>query len=122
MPEPLTLSATRAHFQNEYKLSETQADLMVQSSVKSLDNIFEQIDALLRVKDESSLVKHIDSSDSLKKIFHSLKGLFLNMGADEWANYVKDLESDNENFSYSELKACSGKIRVGMSQLIEFVK
>lgn len=80
---PLSIEKLRIHFRDVYQLNESQVETMVQSSSKSLVFAMDTIDDFLKVK---------ESHEDLVPVFHNLKGVLLNMGEEEWADYFRTIE------------------------------
>ena len=95
VPTPLVLDRLRDHFRRTYMLNETQVETMLISSSKSLNQ------ALASAHD---ILEGTEPEARFTLIFHSLKGLLLNMGEAEWAAYTKELEkklTDGEQVDYA---------------------
>ncbi len=78
--EPANL---RVHFETTYRLDDSQVEVMLESSVKSLKATLSRLDAA------------IEGDHGLKEVSrlgHSLKGLLLNMGEREWADLARLIE------------------------------
>lgn len=82
-PTPITLVRLRDHFSTKYKLTEKQVEIMIVSSSKSLEQ------GLAHLQDE--LGKEAPD-ERLGAIYHGFKGLFLNMGEEDWAAFTKEIE------------------------------
>lgn len=81
--KPLSIEKLRIHFRDIYQLNESQVETMVQSSSKSLVLAMDTIDDFLKVK---------ECREDLSLVFHNLKGVLLNMGEEEWADYFRTIE------------------------------
>lgn len=95
VPTPLILDRLRDHFRRTYMLNETQVETMLVSSSKSLNQ------ALASAHD---ILEGTEPEARFTLVFHSLKGLLLNMGEAEWAAYTKELEkklTDGEQVDYA---------------------
>jgi hypothetical protein len=81
LPE-VTLSRLRRHFRENFLLKEPQVELMLHSSAQSLRHGFERLAVCVETSERQSLII----------IYHGLKGLFLNMGETDWAEYTRKIE------------------------------
>jgi len=81
---PVSLEKLRRHFLEAYKLNASQVEIMVVSSSKSLTQALDNIEKHLKTKEDDQ---------TLSSVFHNLKGVFLNMGEKEWADFFRDIEN-----------------------------
>lgn len=83
-PAKVTLERLRHHFKSVYRLADDQVETMVLSSARSLNislaSLFEALD------------NDIDLSE-ISRVGHSIKGLLLNMGEQQWAELARELET-----------------------------
>tara|TARA_Y100001933_G_scaffold74916_1_gene76237 strand:- start:329 stop:724 length:396 start_codon:yes stop_codon:yes gene_type:complete len=82
-PAPMEPANLRVHFETTYRLDDSQVEVMLESSVKSLKATLSRLDAA------------IEGDHGLKEVSrlgHSLKGLLLNMGEREWADLARLIE------------------------------
>jgi hypothetical protein len=84
-PEPVTLKNLRRHFKEVYGFNLSQTEIMLESSSKSLLQAFGGV---------SEALKKTNPQEQLGAVFHGLKGLFLNMGENEWAAFARDVEEE----------------------------
>jgi hypothetical protein len=82
-PAPVTLIKLREHFRCKYNLNESQVEIMVVSSSKSLKQGLDHLAAAFSQE---------QSEEQLRAIYHGMKGLLLNMGETEWAAYTREIE------------------------------
>ncbi|MDK9706874.1 MAG: hypothetical protein OEL83_07455 [Desulforhopalus sp.] len=83
-PPPVTMAKLRRHFRDQYLLTDPQVELMLTSSSKSLEQSLENLAEGIAAKDMAV--------DHLKAVYHGLKGVLLNMGESEWADYTRAIE------------------------------
>lgn len=83
LPPPIEIARLKEHFKKMYNLNEVQIGMMLVSSAQSLRTTLEGIEEYLQV--EPNLAE-------IAKLSHSLKGLLLNMGEEEWADIARSLE------------------------------
>lgn len=110
-PMPIDLAILRDHFRSVYKLNEDQVELMIQSSVKSLCAAFSAAEEAL---------KQGDIYTPLGQVGHSLKGLFLNMGENEWAEMARSLEQSAKARQECDFTGLIRKIRRGVARVTEY--
>ena len=82
-PSPVYLTNLREHFRDKYGLTETQVEVMLVSSSQSLTLGLSQL---------AGVISQNESIEKLHGIYHGLRGLLLNMGATEWAEYIREIE------------------------------
>ena len=112
-PTPLVLDRLRDHFRRTYMLNETQVETMLISSSKSLNQ------ALASAHD---ILEGTEPEARFTLVFHSLKGLLLNMGEAEWAAYTKELEkklTDGEQVDYA---AAVEILKKGMAMILDYAE
>ena len=113
VPTPLVLDTLRDHFRRTYLLNETQVETMLVSSSKSLQQ------ALTSAHD---ILEGTAPEARFALVFHSLKGLLLNMGQAEWAAYTKGLEkklTDGEQVDYA---AAVEILEKGLTVILSYVE
>jgi hypothetical protein len=111
IPPLITVGKLRDHFRHKYKLNEAQVELMIMSSSKSLEQGLAQLVEVLA---------RVEPVESLGAVYHGLKGLFLNMGEQEWAAYTKEVEqklSAGELLDHGEI---AKKLRQGMGGVLAY--
>lgn len=113
LPSPLVLDRLRDHFRRTYILKETQVETMLVSSSKSLKQ------ALASAHD---ILEGTEPEAHFALVFHSLKGLLLNMGEAEWAAYTKEREkklTDGEQVDYA---AAVDILEKGMAVILSYAE
>jgi hypothetical protein len=115
-PSPVTIKGLREHFRTTYNFNEEQIDLMVVSSARSIQAAFLAFDMIPEGE---------DAHEKVVVIAHGLKGLLLNMGQDEWAGYVREMEraaSAGEGHDYKEMmqRMCLGLQEVSRIPAVSF--
>lgn len=111
LPPPVSIAVLKKHFKTTYQLGDSQVELMLQSSRKSLDKILTEAEVALQAEDVCS---------HLVSIGHSLKGLLLNMGESEWAAFAREFERaarEDESRDYATVIA---QLNVGMAAVIAY--
>ena len=83
MPLPVTVAGLRNHFAITYHLDEEQIEIMLRSTARSLEQTLAAAETALSADDGHA---------SMAKAGHALKGLFLNMGEEDWAAIARELE------------------------------
>lgn len=109
-PSKVSEERLRNHFKTVYRLDDNQVDMMVKSSANSLSN---SLTALYEVLDGETELQHIS------KLGHSIKGLLLNMGEQEWAEIARKLEvsaSSGADIDYRSMVDC---IQKGVEDLLQ---
>lgn len=122
MPQPLNLMKVRAHFRGEYQLSDEQAELMIQSSAKSIEKILGESKLLRAALGGEGSLPESQVSEVAKRFFHSLKGLFLNMGETDWADYARTLEADCTSTDLVTFDQGLAELTLGVAELVTYVK
>jgi hypothetical protein len=108
-PSPVTIKSLREHFRITYNFNEEQIDLMVVSSARSIQAAFLAFDMILDGE---------DAREKVVVIAHGLKGLLLNMGQDEWAGYVREMESAASAGEGHDYKEVIQGLRLGLQEVI----
>lgn len=111
-PSPVTVAALRAHFADKYQLDGADIELMLQSSKDSLQAVFVGTDTIFSNPP-------LDFNE-LRRIGHSLRGLFLNLGEPRWAEVARKMEhgaKQEESLRYSEMFEA---IREGVQEILEY--
>jgi hypothetical protein len=111
-PSPVTIRSLREHFRTTYNFNEEQIDLMVVSSARSIQAAFLAID---------ETVDKEDACEKIAVIAHGLKGLLLNMGQNDWAGYVKDIENAAKAGRYHEYIEMVQRLRLGLQEVGKIV-
>jgi len=101
----VTLERLRHHFREKYQLKEEQVDLMLQSSAQSLQHGLER---LVTANDDQDFVS----------LYHGLKGLFLNMGEGEWADYIRAIEGRLKSREELDHLAIAKVLRRGVAEVL----
>lgn len=83
VPPSLSEEKLRTHFRDVYRLEEDQVDQMIISSAKSLHT---SLTALILAVEQGPVYEDV------KRLGHSIKGLLLNMGEPEWAEFAREIE------------------------------
>ncbi|MFT5699441.1 MAG: hypothetical protein ACI8ZB_002299 [Desulforhopalus sp.] len=114
MPVPGKVGAAQLHFHfmEKYEMDEEQAEALVASSSRSLNEFFSGADSLLNKR-----IQAIEE-DEVKALAHRGKGLFLIMGQDEWALYVAALSGSSKNTIHDNLRMLVKYIRQSFSDII----
>jgi len=113
VPNPLVLDKLRDHFRRTYMLNETQVETMLVSSSKSLKQ------ALASAHD---ILAGTEPEARFALVFHSLKGLLLNMGEAEWAAYTKELEKKQTNGEQVDYAAAVAILEKGMAAILSYAE
>lgn len=108
MPEPVTLAALRQHFEQTYGFNPSQVATMLKSSTRSLDQVFKNISEVQ--KDDGSL-------ELMAQAFHGLKGLLLNMGQEEWATYIQDIEQKLKQGIPCDIEGVVTELKAGLAEI-----
>jgi hypothetical protein len=111
IPPPVDLPCLRTHFRTAYKLDDTQVELMVQSSAKSLN---------IALAAAAEAMKGDDIHELMCQVGHSLKGLLLNMGQPEWAGVAKRIEGSAKEERECDYSALLETIRLGLAEVIDY--
>ena len=111
LPEPVTIAGLKKHFQTTYQLAESQVELMINSSRKSLDKILD---------DAKKALNSDNVPCEMVNIGHSLKGLLLNMGEVEWAEVARDLEKSARAGEARDYAALVAKLTEGMATVLAY--
>lgn len=114
LPDPVSVETLRKHFSEVYSLTDSQVEVMLESSSLSVRQALEDVHLLL--SDPELEVA------SLKPFFHGLKGLLLNMGESEWADFARNLEKMAEE---SQLEDPADVVRIlssGLQSIREYSK
>jgi len=94
-------------------LNETQVETMLVSSSKSLKQ------ALASAHD---ILAGTEPEARFALVFHSLKGLLLNMGEAEWAAYTKELEKKQTNGEQVDYAAAVAILEKGMAAILSYAE
>lgn len=112
-PPPVSLAGLREHFRKVYGLNDSQVDLMLESSSKSLHQALANAHDILSGPPAD---KH-----GMAAVFHSLKGLLLNMGEEEWASFTKEVE---DRLAGEEVRGLAKKVveelEIGLAEVIAY--
>jgi ribosomal protein S17E len=110
-PPLITVEKLRDHFRHKYQLNETQVEIMIESSSKSLKQGLVQ---LVQIIDRERSV------EGMRAIYHGFKGLFLNMGEREWAEYTKEMEQKLLAGEQLDHGVIAEKLRLGMAEVLAY--
>lgn len=108
-PPPVTLAGLRSHFLTTYGLKEDQVELMVNSSRRSLEKIFNEAREAMGKDDVAA---------TMVGVCHSLKGLLLNMGEPDWADMARMLEKAARDGKPVDFKMAMEQFHVGMTEVL----
>lgn len=111
IPAPLVLDRLREHFRRTYMLNERQVETMLVSSSKSLR------EALAAAR---QILKGIEPESNYVLIFHSLKGLLLNMGESEWAAHLREIENQLRAGEQLDHESIIGTIERGLTEILSY--
>lgn len=112
-PAPLVVERLRDYFRRTYALSESQVETMLVSSSKSLQQTL------------TGARETLDTSEPQTRmafLFHSLKGLLLNMGEVEWAAYTKGLEQQQTDGEQVDYRAAVAALEKGMAEILSYAE
>lgn len=84
---------------------------MIQSSRKSMEKILSDAERALQAEDPRV---------QLGNIGHSLKGLLLNMGEQQWAEVARDLEISAKTGEERDYSACVTILNKGMAAVMTY--
>ena len=107
----MSIARLRNHFRTTYNLREEQIELMIQSSRKSMEKILSDAEAALQAEDP--LVR-------LRNVGHSLKGLLLNMGEQQWAEMARELELSAKTGEQRDYLAFITVLSQGMAAVMAY--
>ena len=110
-PVPLVLDQLRDHFRRTYLLNETQVETMLASSSKSLR---------MALASATEIINEKETQARFTMIFHSLKGLLLNMGELEWAEFSKELENKLKKGEQIDYAATVEIMEKGWVQILSY--
>mgnify|MGYP001555101097 CR=1 FL=1 len=112
VPARVTIPQLQTQFQERYELDETISWALVISSSESLREVL--------TESEKILVTCSDDMDyePIRPIVHRIKGLFLNMGAEEWASYVTSLKKSRKGQVYSNFQKLMENIQKNFNEII----
>jgi len=113
VPAAITLADLRRHFKETYGLSPAQIDVMVESSSKSLAQAFSQAIAAINTA---------DPRPELAPVFHGLKGLFLNMGENEWAAFAREVEQRLKKQEPCDFTMVIEEMQAGLSEILFYCR
>lgn len=108
---PVSIGKLRIHFREVYQFNESQVETMVQSSSKSLAFAMETIDEFLKNK---------ESHEDLTLVFHNLKGVLLNMGEEEWADYFRTIEKKIKTDEHCDLDRVQQNMKKGLRDILSY--
>jgi hypothetical protein len=111
VPPPVSIAVLRNHFKVTYNLGEEQVELMIQSSRKSMEKILSDAEMALQTEDPRA---------QLGNIGHSLKGLLLNMGEQQWAEVARDLELSARTGEVRDYTAFIALFSTGMTAVMTY--
>jgi len=107
LPPKVSINSLRNHFRSTYKLAEDQIDMMLVASAKSLTANFAALHTALESGD----------IEQLTRTAHSLKGLLLNMGENQWAELARELELETTNKSKQEHLSMVKNLQYGVEDI-----
>jgi len=105
----VTLERPRQHLRDKYQLREPQVELMLSSAGQSLRHGLERLAAVLSGAEEKQ---------ALVGIYHGFKGLFLNMGEVEWAEYTRKIEGSLKKGDELDHGRIASDIRHGVAEVL----
>lgn len=105
----VTVERLRSHFHEKYLLKQAQVDLMLQSSAQSLQHGLERLAAAV-------------GRQELIGVYHGLKGLFLNMGEEAWADYVRAIEDRLKNGEELDHQEIAKVLSHGVAEVLFLLK
>jgi hypothetical protein len=105
----VTLSQLRRHFRENFLLKEPQVELMLHSSAQSLQHGFERL---------AEVCAETSERQALIAVYHGLKGLFLNMGENEWAEYTRKIEEKLREGKELDHQSIATVLRRGMVEIL----
>lgn len=109
VPEPVLLENLRTHFHDAYRFNASQVEIMVQSSSKSLCQAMADIEEFLLTGKGYRL---------LCSVFHNLKGVSLNMGEDEWADFFRTIEKRIDSGEPCDIEKIRGTMIFGLKDVL----
>ncbi|MBM9603929.1 Hpt domain-containing protein [Desulfopila inferna] len=74
----------RDHFKSTYRFTEDQIDALLESTAQSMNATLGSLYAALEKE---------SSSEEISRLWHTMKGLLLNMGEQQWAEVARELEN-----------------------------
>lgn len=110
-PPPVSIEKLRRYFSKAYGLKDAQVEVLVESSAKSINQAFANISAAMDSK---------ESAQQLALFLHGLKGVFLNMGENEWALFVKQLEQEVETILRCDFEAIVVEMQGRLENLLSY--
>lgn len=110
-PPPLTIDGLRRHFRETYQLGDVQIELMVNSSRMSLEKILSEAQQAFNAA---------DTCEKLVPVGHNLKGLLLNMGANQWADVARDLEKSAREGQMRDYAAIVATLSQGLTEVLSY--
>lgn len=111
VPPPVDIVELKHHFKTTYQLGESQVELMIQSSRKSINKILAEAELALQAE---------DACIQLANVGHSLKGLLLNMGEVRWADVARDMEASARAGEKRDYAAVITMLSNGMAAVIAY--
>lgn len=112
VPDKVGIPQLQTQFQENYELDETLSQALVMTSCESLRDVLAGVEEIL-----SSDEKEMDY-EAIRDIIHRAKGLFLNMGAEQWALYVSSLRMSRKGEVYSNLQTVMENIQKNFNEII----
>ena len=109
VPEPILLEKLRTHFSDVYRFDAPQVEVMVQSSSKSLRQAMTDIEEFLLTGDNYQL---------LGSVFHNLKGVSLNMGEKEWADFFRTIEKRIDSGEACDIATIKNTMGFGLKDVL----
>ena len=112
-PAPISLVNLRRHFKEVYGFNTSQIDVMVESSSKSLVQAF---------GNAAEALGEIDPQEKLILVFHGIKGLFLNMGENDWAAFAREVEQRLKTGIPCDFNRVVAEMQTGMSDMLNYCR
>ncbi len=113
VPESVDITTLHNHFKVKYEVDDGEAEILVESSSKSLNEFLTAAESILKKSGQRI------SSKELQALLHRGKGLFLIMGQEEWSLYVTALNVSDPDTIYDSIQKVMNHVRQGFSDIIE---
>lgn len=111
LPLPVNVESLKNHFKSAYMLTDAQIDLMVESSAESLKSTL----LLLRKATENN-----NNFNDISVQSHRLKGVLLNMGENDWAEIVRQMEKSASRKEHKKYSSIVESLHIGMADILSF--
>ena len=109
LPAPIRIDNLRSHFHHAYGLSEEQVEVMVNRSAQSLAATLGQL---------NNTLAEDDNLPELTRLAHNLKGVLLNLGESEWAEFARRLEKSAAKGGVENHREIVANIRWGAEMVL----